>query len=44
MDSVAPDVENKSIVLCMGVATGATSAGAAVIRRQSMKGTIMEAT
>jgi len=37
MDSAGPDVENKSMVLCMGVATGAISAGAAVIRRQTLQ-------
>jgi hypothetical protein len=37
IDSAAPDVENKSMILCMGVATGAISAGDAVIRRQSLQ-------
>ncbi len=36
MDSTVLDAESRSMVLCMGVATGAISAGAAVIRRLSL--------
>jgi hypothetical protein len=32
-----PNAESRSMVLCMGVATGAISAGAAVIRQQSLQ-------
>jgi hypothetical protein len=37
MDFAVPNAESRSMVLCMGVATGAISAGAAVIRQQSPK-------
>jgi hypothetical protein len=44
MDFAVPNAVSRSMVLCMGVASGAISAGAAVNQTTVTAGTIMEAT